>query len=95
MYFDARVISFLEDHTITRTMRDDILSFLRNRIPEYIEHNRNYLTIAVGCTGGQHRSVYLVEKIARELQCEYDNVLVRHNELRSMTEAAAEASVTE
>lgn len=92
---DAGVISFLEDHTITRTMRDDILSFLRNRIPEYMEHNRNYLTIAVGCTGGQHRSVYLVEEIAHELQREYDNVLIRHNELPLTTEAVAEASVTE
>ena len=92
---DAEVISFLEDHTITRTMRDDILSFLRNRIPEYMEHNRNYLTIAVGCTGGQHRSVYLVEEIAHELQREYDNVLIRHNELPLTTEAVAEASVTE
>ena len=92
---DAKVISFLEDRTITRTMIDDILSFLRNRIPEYIEHNRNYLTIAVGCTGGQHRSVYLVEEIARVLQREYDNVLIRHNELPLTTEAVAEASVTE
>jgi UPF0042 nucleotide-binding protein len=90
---DEKVKDFLEEHAVSRNMYDDILSFLRNRIPEYMEHNRNYLTIAIGCTGGQHRSVYLVEKIARELQSEYENVLVRHNELRLTDNSAAEASV--
>jgi UPF0042 nucleotide-binding protein len=78
---DERVKHFLEDHEITRTMRDDILLFLGKRIPEYIEQNRNYLTVAIGCTGGQHRSVFLVDSIAAELEREYDNVLARHNEL--------------
>jgi len=91
---DAKVVSFLEDQAITRKMRDDILGFLRNRIPEYLEHNRNYLTIAIGCTGGQHRSVYLVEKIARDLQPEFDDVLVRHNELPMTAESVARAAVT-
>jgi UPF0042 nucleotide-binding protein len=86
---DARVVSFLEGHEITRRMYDDILGFLRNRIPEYLEHNRNYLTIAIGCTGGQHRSVYLAERIGRELQNDYEDVLVRHNELPLTTEATA------
>jgi UPF0042 nucleotide-binding protein len=90
---DEKVKDFLEEHAVSRNMYDDILSFLRNRIPEYMEHNRNYLTIAIGCTGGQHRSVYLVEKIARELQSEYENVLVRHNELRLTSDSTAEASV--
>jgi UPF0042 nucleotide-binding protein len=90
---NEKVKDFLEEHAVSRNMYDDILSFLRNRIPEYMEHNRNYLTIAIGCTGGQHRSVYLVEKIARELQSEYENVLVRHNELRLTSDSSAEASV--
>ena len=91
---DAKVVSFLEGHAITRKMRDDIISFLRNRIPEHLEHNRNYLTIAIGCTGGQHRSVYLAEKITGDLQLEFDDVLVRHNELPMATETVAEAAVT-
>ena len=91
---DEKVKSFLEGHAITHKMRDDILSFLRNRIPEHLEHNRNYLTIAIGCTGGQHRSVYLVEKIAHDLQCDYDDVLLRHNELPATPELAAEPSAT-
>ena len=89
---DPEVISFLESHAITNSMAADIVSFLRNRIPEYLEHNRNYLTIAVGCTGGQHRSVYLVEKIAQQLQSDFNNILVRHNEIPLATEAATAPS---
>jgi UPF0042 nucleotide-binding protein len=78
---DEAVREFLAGHDITDVMSSDIISFLRNRIPEHLEHNRNYLTIAIGCTGGQHRSVYLVERIVSELQSDYPNVIVRHNEL--------------
>jgi len=91
---DAKVISFLESHAITNSMADDIVGFLRNRIPEYLEHDRNYLTIAVGCTGGQHRSVYLVERIAHQLQSDVNNILIRHNELPLTAAAAIEPSVT-
>ncbi len=75
------VCRFLEQHEITRQMQSDIAEFLRKRIPEYQEHGRNYLTVAIGCTGGQHRSVYLVEQIARTLKDEFGDVLVRHTEL--------------
>jgi UPF0042 nucleotide-binding protein len=78
---DEVVRDFLAQHAITDNMYTDIISFLRNRIPEHLEHNRNYLTVAIGCTGGQHRSVYLVERIVSELQAEYPHVIVRHNEL--------------
>jgi len=78
---DTAVADYLGDHEITRTMQHDILDFLRKRIPEYVENNRNYLTVAIGCTGGQHRSVYIVENIARELQRDFDNVIVRHNQV--------------
>lgn len=78
---DTAVREFLAGQDITEVMYADIISFLRNRIPEYVAHNRNYLTIAVGCTGGQHRSVYLVERIVSELQHDYPNVIIRHNEL--------------
>jgi UPF0042 nucleotide-binding protein len=78
---NPEVRQFLEQHEITRRMQADILEFLRKRIPEYQENRRNYLTVAIGCTGGQHRSVYLAEQIAGQLEAEAGNVLVRHNEL--------------
>lgn len=81
---DPAVVEFLQKQPITKQMTADVLQFLRNRIPEYIEHNRNYLTVAIGCTGGQHRSVYLVDLIASKLKDEYDNVLVRHTEMREL-----------
>lgn len=88
------VIEFLENHDITRSMLNDILSFLRNRIPEYREHKRNYLTIAIGCTGGQHRSVYLADQIVSALQNDNQNVLIRHNELPASSDATAGETVT-
>ena len=78
---DEAVREFLGCKAITTTMQNDILDFLRKRIPEYLENERHYLTVAIGCTGGQHRSVYLAEKITAELRREQDNVLIRHNRL--------------
>ena len=68
-------------------MYGDILRFLQRWIPEYVDFNRNYLTIALGCTGGQHRSVYMTEKLAEDLVKQYKQVLTRHNELPSSTES--------
>lgn len=80
---DLAVIEFLDKKDDVQEMYRDILAFLRKWIPEYIDFNRNYLTIALGCTGGQHRSVYLAEKLAAELGATYSHVLTRHNELPS------------
>ncbi len=80
---DPEIVEFLSKSDITDKMYADILGFLNNRIPEYTEHNRNYLTAAIGCTGGQHRSVYLAERIAAELRKSRDGVLLRHNQLRT------------
>jgi len=78
---DEAIIEFLRASETTENMLDDIVNFLRNRVPEYLEHNRNYLTAAVGCTGGQHRSVYMVERIAGALLEQHEGVLIRHNRL--------------
>lgn len=78
---DPEVAAFLAASDVTESMYQDILAFLRNRIPEYAENNRNYLTVAIGCTGGQHRSVYLVERLAAALREAHEGVLVRHNQL--------------
>jgi len=83
---DPEVIEFLEQHPSVRTMVQDILSFLEHRIPEFIEARRHYMTVAIGCTGGQHRSVYIVDRITAALGSDYRNVLNRHNELFRATE---------
>ena len=78
---DLAVAEFLESKANVQAMYRDILGFLQKWIPEYVDFNRNYLTIALGCTGGQHRSVYMAEKLAAELGAQFPNVLTRHNEL--------------
>jgi len=75
---DSAVVEFLERHDSVRRMLSDITQFLKNWIPEMIRTNRSYLTIAVGCTGGQHRSVYLVERLAQHFGKEYPLVLAKH-----------------
>lgn len=78
---DTAVARFLDDSPLVQRMYADILAFLDRWIPEYVDFNRNYLTVAVGCTGGQHRSVYMAEKLAAELSRRYPQVMTRHTEL--------------
>lgn len=77
---DAPVIQFLEPLPAVQQMYDDIRSFVERWLPAYVADNRSYLTIAVGCTGGQHRSVYLTERLAHHFAPQ-QQVLVRHREL--------------
>jgi UPF0042 nucleotide-binding protein len=79
---DAPVVNFLESEAEVLRMRDDIARFVGNWLPSYIRDSRNYLTVAIGCTGGQHRSVYLAEWLGREFQ-KQARVLVRHRELQA------------
>jgi UPF0042 nucleotide-binding protein len=78
---DKEVTDFLEAQPAVISMYNDILAFLRRWIPEYDKVNRGYLTVAIGCTGGQHRSVFMTDKLATALRAIHDPVLVRHNEL--------------
>jgi UPF0042 nucleotide-binding protein len=78
---DAPVVAFLEASPQVHRMADDLVRFLDGRIPDYEAANRGYLTVAVGCTGGQHRSVYLVERLAAHFRQRYPQLLVRHNAL--------------
>jgi UPF0042 nucleotide-binding protein len=80
---DKEVSNFLDAQNAFVRMYDDILGFLRRWIPEYDDVHRGYLTVAIGCTGGQHRSVYMTEKLAAALRDMHDPVLTRHNELGS------------
>ncbi len=78
---DAEVVDYLEAHSEVERMYDDIHRFVSTWLPEYARDNRNYLTVAIGCTGGQHRSVYLAERLARAFTERYQ-VLTRHRELQ-------------
>jgi len=81
---DPEVVRYLESHQLVERMFDDIRRFLEGWIPEYQRGNRGYLTVAVGCTGGQHRSVYLVERLAKHFGQAYPGVLARHMSLESL-----------
>lgn len=78
---DKEVTDFLDDQDVFISMYEDVLGFLKRWIPEYNDVHRGYLTVAIGCTGGQHRSVYMTEKLASALRKLHDPVLTRHNEL--------------
>ena len=78
---DKPVQEFLNSQAKFQQMYDDILSFLSRWIPEYVSFDRAYLTVALGCTGGQHRSVFMADKLAAALSEIHDPVLTRHNEI--------------
>jgi len=78
---DREVIDFLQGEPSVQAMYDDIRSFLQKWIAAFKEENRSYITIALGCTGGQHRSVYLAEMLAAFFRQDDDQILVRHREL--------------
>lgn len=77
---DQAVIDFLESEGDVLRMREDIGRFISDWLPCYIRDNRNYLTVAIGCTGGQHRSVFLAETLAQRFAGRA-RVLVRHRTL--------------
>lgn len=77
---DAPVIEFIEAQESAIGMLADIRYFLEKWLPSFVRDNRAYLTVAIGCTGGQHRSVYFAERLAERF-CEEYQVLVRHRAL--------------
>ena len=77
---DARVIEFLEKQPRVREFFDDVRGFLGRWLPEVVRDNRSYITVAIGCTGGRHRSVYLAERLAHSFRANW-RVLVRHRAL--------------
>ena len=78
---DPEVCRFLESHCDVGRLIGDIAEFVRARIPEFQASNRGYLTVAIGCTGGQHRSVYVVERLAERFAQHHPHVLARHTRL--------------
>lgn len=77
---DGPVIAFLQAEAEVEAMLTDIRAFIEKWLPVYIRDNRNYFTVGLGCTGGQHRSVYFAETLAEDFR-EHQQVLVRHREL--------------
>jgi UPF0042 nucleotide-binding protein len=78
---DADVVAFLEDHAVTNELFADIAAFVERWLPAYEKSSRSYLTIALGCTGGQHRSVYMAHRLYEHLRTRHRQVQLRHREL--------------
>ena len=79
---DSAVQSFLKEQPMTDQLLRDISTFLDNWLPRYSESNRSYMTIGLGCTGGQHRSVYLAHRLFEHYRALYPQVHLRHRELQ-------------
>lgn len=77
---DKPVIEFLDGSPLVQKMYTDIRDFVEAWLPGFVADNRSYLTVAIGCTGGQHRSVYLAEKLTQYFKPQ-QQVLLRHREL--------------
>lgn len=78
---DEGVIKFLDKEPQVIDMYDDIRTYLERWLPAYEANNRSYMTICIGCTGGQHRSVYLCNVLTKHFQKTLDDVQFRHREL--------------
>jgi UPF0042 nucleotide-binding protein len=79
---DPAVIEYLSGYASVRGMIADMIEFLNRRLGEFAQADRSYLTVAVGCTGGQHRSVYIAEQLAEHFRRSYPQVLTRHDSLQ-------------
>lgn len=78
---DGAVINFLQGQPKVQQMQTAIIEFLEAWLPQFAADNRSYLTVAIGCTGGQHRSVYVASQLAKYFSEQREGVLVRHREL--------------
>ncbi|MDO9025633.1 RNase adapter RapZ [Zwartia sp.] len=81
---DQGVAQWLESFADVGQMVDDIDAFIRKWLPRYTEDTRSYLTVAIGCTGGKHRSVYVVEALAKRF-ASHQPLLVRHRNQPEMS----------
>jgi RNase adapter protein RapZ len=86
---DAAVIEYLAGFPAVGVMIADLTAFLEKRVAEFAQANRSYLTIAIGCTGGQHRSVFIAERLAEHFRKTHPQVLTRHDTLQKNLNAKA------
>lgn len=78
---DAPIVEYLERHPPVTALFDDIRGFLERWLPAFQAQDRAYVTVAIGCTGGQHRSVYLAERLAAAFHDRFEQVALKHREL--------------
>jgi len=78
---DQPVVDFLESESEVTEMVSDIIDYLTRWLPRFEANNRSYLTVAIGCTGGQHRSVYISTILGKHFNKDYTNTQIRHREL--------------
>ncbi len=79
---ETEIIDWLDKQELVQEMKQDLLDLLQTWIPRFIENQRAYLTVSIGCTGGHHRSVYLVEQLAHYFQQQKNSVIITtHREL--------------
>ena len=78
---NQEVENYLDEQPMVVEMFEELSGLLKRWIPRFESNERIYMTIGIGCTGGQHRSVYMAEKLARFFGEHFENVLVRHREL--------------
>ena len=78
---DRPVIEFLQQSSQVQEMQDNIRDFLQRWLPHFAEDNRSYLTVAIGCTGGCHRSVFMAEQLAGHFQGRQISLTIRHRDL--------------
>jgi UPF0042 nucleotide-binding protein len=80
---DPEVIEFLQQQEMVEEYYSDVCGFLEKWLARYQDSSRSYITIALGCTGGQHRSVYLAERLYKHYKQLYSQVHIRHRELQN------------
>lgn len=81
---DSQIIHFLEKEPLVQDMLNDIQQYLTKWLPSFEQANRSYMTVAIGCTGGHHRSVFISEALTQLFSAQFDNVQVRHRELSDL-----------
>ena len=79
---DADVAEFLENQPLTGELFNDISTYLKRCLPEYANTNRSYKTVALGSTGGQHRTVNMADRLYKAFKSNYPHLHVRHRELQ-------------
>jgi UPF0042 nucleotide-binding protein len=79
---ESEVQEFLESQPLAGELYHDICAYLDAWLPRYRDSNRSYMTVALGCTGGQHRSVYLADRLFHHYKARFPNIHVRHRELQ-------------
>ncbi|MBN1379076.1 MAG: RNase adapter RapZ [Gammaproteobacteria bacterium] len=79
---DAEVAAFLQQQPVVEEMLQSIISLLETWLPRYEAEKRRYITVSIGCNGGQHRSVYLTEQLKKHFAEKQERVSVRHRELQ-------------